>query len=36
MRAKVGGGQGVGGIEQKGERTHGHRQEYGDCGGRGV
>ena len=31
MRAK-----GVGGIEQKGERTHGHRQEYGDCGGRGV
>ena len=24
---------GGGGIEQKGKRTHGHGQQYGDCGG---
>ena len=24
---------GVGGIEQKGKRTHGHGQQCGDCGG---
>ena len=35
MRAKVGGGQGVGGIEQKGERTHGHGQQCSDCWGGG-
>ena len=22
-----------GGVEQKGKRTHGHGQQYGDCGG---
>ena len=26
-------GEGVGGIEQKGKRTHGHRQQCGDCWG---
>ena len=25
-----------GGIEQKGERTHGHGQQCGDCSGREV
>ena len=30
MTALVG-GLGVGGIEQKRERTHGHRQQCGDC-----
>ena len=27
---------GSGGIEQKGKRTHGHGQQCGDCGGRGI
>ena len=26
----------VGGIEQKGKRTHGHGQQCGDCWGEGV
>ena len=32
----AGGGRGRGGgIEQKGKRTHGHRQQCGDCCGEG-
>ena len=26
---------GGGGIKQKGKRTHGHGQQWGDCGGEG-
>ena len=29
------GSLGVGGIEQKGKRTHGHGQQCGDCWGEG-
>ena len=35
LTAKGWGKLGSGGIEQKGKRTHGHRQQRGDCGGRG-
>ena len=31
-----GGGLGCGGIEQKGERTHGHGQQCDDCWGQGC
>ena len=36
MTAKVEGGLGGGGIEQKGKRTHGHGQQCGDCWGKGA
>ena len=33
MPPKVGGRLGDREIEQKGKRTHGHGQQWGDCGG---
>ena len=33
MTAKLGRRLGVEGLEKKGKRTHGHGQQWGDCGG---
>ena len=36
MTASGGGGRLGGGVEEKGKRTHGHRQQCGDCWAEGV